>query len=320
MFALSHQEVDRGSFEVIVADDGSVDGSAGIAEQEGVIVIRQDHSGAAAARNLGAQQAQGQILLFTDADCEPSPDWIQRMLDPLSDSTVAGAKGIYRTRQNSLVARFTQAEYEEKYDCLAQKNQIDFVDTYAAAYRRDLFLESGGFDPNYLLDEDQEYSFRLAEQGHRLVFAPEATVYHRHTSTAWAYARRKIGLGRWKVRVLMRHPARAIRDSYTPWTQKAQIMLLPLALGAGVAALWGLLPWSLTVLTVILGLLSSLPLIAKAAGQGWQVALVAPALILVRAFSLGLGLAWGTAGLLRYRSGVSQDLVSLERVDPTRDG
>ncbi len=301
MLALSGQETEASSYKVIVVDDGSTDGSAQIASLKGVTVIRQDHTGAAAARNRGAQNAQGHVLLFTDADCEPSSDWIERMLQPFSDDAVAGAKGVYRTRQRSLVARFTQAEYEEKYDRLAQADQIDFVDTHAAAYRRELFLESGGFDPDYLLDEDQEFSYRLAQAGHRLVFAPKAVVYHQHPTTVWAYARRKIGLGRWKIRVHIRHPARAIRDSYTPWTQKAQIVLLPLTLGAVVAAVWGGLPWSVAIFAAFLGLASSLPLIVKASQQGWQVALVAPALILVRTLSLGLGLVWGVISMFKPR-------------------
>ena len=301
LLALSRQGIDANSYEVIVVDDGSSDRSAEIAGQGDVTVIRQGHRGAAAARNRGAQRAQGQILLFTDADCEPTSNWIECMLEPFSDGAVSGAKGVYRTRQDSLVARFTQAEYEEKYDRLAQADQIDFVDTHAAAYRREMFLESGGFDPDYLLDEDQEFSFRLAEAGHRLVFAPKAVVYHQHATTVWAYARRKMGLGRWKIRVHIRHPAKAIRDSYTPLTQKAQIVLLPLTLGAAVAAVWGGLPWSAAVLAAILGLMSSLPLIVKAGHQGWQIALVAPALILVRALSLGLGLVWGMAGMFALR-------------------
>ncbi len=301
MLALTGQGIEASSYEVIVVDDGSTDGSAEIASLQGVTVIRQGHAGAAAARNRGVQRAQGNILLFTDADCEPRFDWIERMLEPFVDDDVAGAKGVYRTRQNSLVARFTQAEYEEKYDYLARADQIDFVDTHAAAYRRELFLESGGFDPDYLLDEDQEFSYRLAQAGHRLVFAPKAVVYHQHATTVWAYARRKVGLGRWKIRVHIRHPARAIRDSYTPWTQKAQLVLLPVTLGAAVAAVWGMLPWSVAVFAAFLGLASSLPLMVKAGHQGWQVGLVAPALILVRTLSLGLGLAWGVASMFRLR-------------------
>jgi GT2 family glycosyltransferase len=148
-----------------------------------VTVIHQEHAGAAAARNRGARQARGQVFLFTDADCEPAHDWIEQMLAPLADPEVMGVKGLYRTRQRSAVARFAQAEYEEKYDRQKRVEQIDFVDTYAAAYRRGVFGAHGGFDPEFLLDEDQEFSFRLARAGCKLVFNPAAVVYHQHPGT-----------------------------------------------------------------------------------------------------------------------------------------
>jgi cellulose synthase/poly-beta-1,6-N-acetylglucosamine synthase-like glycosyltransferase len=293
--ALLAQTVDADGYEIIVVDDGSTDGSAGTAARYGVMVIQQEHAGAAAARNRGAQQANGQILLFTDADCEPLSDWIEQMLLPFADPGVVGVKGVYRTRQRSLVARFAQAEYEEKYCRLARSDRIDFVDTYAAAYRRDVFWEHGGFDDLFLLNEDQEFSFRLAQAGHKLVFAPEAVVFHQHPQTVWSYCWRKVQLGRWKVRVHVRHPAKVVRDSYTPWTQKAQIVLLPLTAVAILAATVGLTTWLIAAGLAVVSLLSTIPLMARSARQGWLVAIGTPALVALRALALGLGLSWGIA-------------------------
>ena len=299
--ALLAQTVEARDYEVIVVDDGSTDGSATAAAPYGVVVVRQDHAGAGAARNRGAQQARSSILLFTDADCEPLPDWVEQMLAPLGQADVVGVKGVYHTRQGSLVALFAQAEHDEKYDRLARTDRIDFVDTYAAAYRRDVFLAYGGFDQEFLLDEDQEFSYRLARAGHRLVFAPGAAVYHQHPGTIWGYAWRKAQIGRWKVWVHARHPGKAIRDSYTPWTQKAQIVLLPLACGAGMAANLALVPAGLAAVLAVLGLVTAIPLVVRAARQGWQVAMIAPGLVLLRALALGVGLMWGGLHLLGSR-------------------
>jgi cellulose synthase/poly-beta-1,6-N-acetylglucosamine synthase-like glycosyltransferase len=296
--ALAGQSTGETEYEVIVVDDGSTDGSAGVAARYGVQVIRQKNAGAAAARNRGAQLAQGAILLFTDSDCEPLPDWLEQILIPFADPRVAGVKGAYRTRQGSVVARFTQAEYEEKYERLARMDQIDFVDTHSAAYRRDVFLAQGGFDPDFLLDEDQELSYRLAEAGCRLVFAPLAVVYHQHPASVRRYARRKAELGRWKVRVLARHPSKAVRDSYTPWTQKAQIALLPVTGALALAVAVGWLPWVALIAPAAVGLASIIPLLIKAAQHGWEVAAAAPALALLRAVALSVGMAWGVVSLI----------------------
>jgi hypothetical protein len=135
----------------------------------------------------------------------------------------------------------------------------------------------------------------MAEAGHKLVFAPAAVVYHQHPATISRYFLRKMQLGRWKVRVLARYPSKALGDSYTPWTQKAQILLLPLVLGAAMAAVLGLAPWIVVALLAVFGLASIIPLLLKARQQGWQVAAATPVLAFFRALALDLGMAWGVA-------------------------
>jgi GT2 family glycosyltransferase len=300
--ALSDQTVGADTCQIIVVDDGSSDDSAGIAQRYRVTVLRQEHAGAGPARNLGARLAESPILLFTDADCQPQRDWIEKMAAPFESPEVAGVKGVYGTRQHSRVARFAQAEYEEKYKRQARLPLIDFVDTYAAAYRRDVFWAHGGFDPKFLLDEDQELSFRLSKAGHKLVLALDARVYHLHPDTVWRYFRRKLHLGRWKVPVHARHPRKALRDSYTPWSQKAQLALLPLFLGTATIAVAGGVSWLVPALLAAVGLVTTLPLLREAQRQGWDVAVVVPFLVLLRALALDLGLAWGTWSQLIGRS------------------
>ena len=139
--------VDR--FEIIVVDDGSTDGSAEVARSFGAPVVSQLNAGPAAARNHGAKMARGDVLLFTDADCAPDPDWIERMAGSFEIPEVAGVKGIYRTQQRGLVARFVQAEYEDKYDRMRSLETIDFVDTYSAGYRTEVFWAFDGFDVSF---------------------------------------------------------------------------------------------------------------------------------------------------------------------------
>jgi glycosyltransferase involved in cell wall biosynthesis len=297
--ALEHQTVPRGTYELIVVDDGSLDETtARVQAHEGVCLLPQVHAGPAAARNLGVEHARGDIALFTDADCEPARDWIEQMVIPFRDDSVVGVKGAYLTRQQEVVARFVQMEYEDKFDRMAREESIDFVDTYAAGYRRDVFVANGGFDPTFPVAsvEDQELSFRLADQGYKMVFAPEARVYHwGHPRSLWIYCRRKFKIGYWKVKVARRHPGKLLRDSHTPQILRVQILLAGLAglclLGG---FLWPALWWGLGI-SAILFLLTTLPFTSKAWGKDPLVAVVSPGLLLVRALALGTGFAAGLA-------------------------
>lgn len=308
LVALETQTLNRDRYEVIVVDDGSTDRTAEIARRHDVQLIRQPNAGPAVARNRGAQAAlrqaqdtaQGDLLIFTDADCAPAPDWIERMIAPFRrNPEVAGAKGVYRTRQRERVARFVQLEYEGKYARMARQDHIDFVDTYSAAYRRDVFLANGGFDAVFPTPsvEDQEFSFRLARKGYRLVFVPDAVVYHHHDTTLGEYWRRKFGIGYWKALLLRWHPERVVRDSHTPQVLKVQIGLVSLlSLSLLITPFWAPARWAALAVAAIF-FLTAVPFLLYVAHRDPAVAMVAPFLLLLRALALGAGLG---AGFFRF--------------------
>ncbi len=300
--ALAAQGFPSDEFEIIVVDDGSTDGTADIAARFSTVrLIHAEQRGAAAARNRGAREARGDLLLFTDADCEPTACWIETLCAALVAPRVVGAKGTYRTRQREWVARFVQLEYEEKYARMRRAATIDFIDTYSAAYRRDVFLANNGFDESFPTAsvEDQEFSFRLAEQGHAMVFAPDAIVYHQHAATLAAYARRKFRIGYWKVRVHRRHPGKMLHDAHTPATVKIQMGLFLVIVVAALAALVAPAALLLVSALVVAFALSAVPLIVFIARRDAPIALIAPLLILLRAAALGAG--WVAGSMMWFR-------------------
>lgn len=293
---LRQQTVDPAGYEIIVVDDGSDDNTGRIAQAAGAIVARKEKGGyAAAARNLGLRLAQGQIVCFTDADCEPANNWLEQLTLPLiQDPETVGVKGIYTTRQTSLVARFVQVEYEDKYDQLARQSRIKYIDFYSAAYRTQVLLNNGGFDEHFPNSEDREFSFRLASRGYKMVFQPSAIVYHLHADTLSRYFHKKVQNGYWTAQVVRRFPSHSADDSYTPGLMKWQLVLmglagltLPLLLLNGRAIL-------LPIFFFILFWLTTLPFIRKTWPKDSAVALIAPLLLVVRAVALGLGYTWGT--------------------------
>jgi glycosyltransferase involved in cell wall biosynthesis len=299
--ALAAQTYPADRLEIIVVDDGSPDATAAVAEAGGARVLRQANRGPATARNRGALAASGDLVLFTDADCVPTPTWVERMAAPFADPAVMGVKGAYRTRQRSLAARFAQCEFEDRYARQLRGPTIDMVDSYAAGFRRDFFLAAGGYDERFwhATTEDVEISYRMAEAGARLVFAPDALVYHTHPATLRRYLRVKFARGYWKLVVYRTYRGKAVRDSYTPQVMKLQSPLVAALLAlAGPAALWrpARRLWALTGLA-LLG--SALPFAVFAARRDPLVGVCAPLIVPLRALVIGLGTVAAMAGLGR---------------------
>ena len=296
--ALNGQTVPRDRYEIIVVDDGSTDRTAEVARQAGADrVLTIPHGGPSAARNAGVAAAQGEIVLFTDADCEPWPDWLDRMTAPFAAPEVMGTKGAYRTQQRALIARLVQLEYEFRYERMARLPSIDFIDTYAAAYRRELFLRYGGFPTDVPIPsvEDIDFSFRLARAGHRLVFVPDARVWHTHPSTLRAYLLRKARYGFWRGLLYLRHPEKRRGDTHTDPALKKQFVLIALAFLFLIAGLFGR-PLLLGVAGALAAFLwTTLPFVRWAWARDRAVALAWPWVTFLRGLFQGAGLTMGLA-------------------------
>lgn len=290
--------------EILVVDDGSKDNTADVVKSySGVRLLSQENAGPAAARNHGAREARGDLILFTDDDCEPAPHWLDAMLAPFSDPEVVGVKGAYRTRQKPLVARFVQAEYEDRYRLMARIRDIDFIDTYSAGFRRAHFLEMGGYDTDFPVAcaEDIELSYRMSAKGWKMRFAPLAIVYHQHPDSLVRYLKKKFKFAFWRVLAIRKNPRKAVKDSHTPQLMKLQLLFLPAVIAGALIDISARFSQSLSAVVVAAFLLTTFPFAFRSAAKDPMVGVVAPIILIGRSCCQFLGIICGIVRAQQFR-------------------
>lgn len=214
--------MEGGPFETVVVDDGSVDDTAKIVARDfpSVRLISIPPSGLSAARNTGAEAATGDILAFTDDDCEPDTEWLTRLSRAFLDPSVAAAGGPNlpppaRTPAEAVIRASPGAPSHVLLDDTAAEH----LPGCNIAVRKDVFNAVGGFDPVFrTAGDDVDFCWRLSDAGHRLAFVPGAFVWHWRRPSVRAFLRQQIGYGKAERLLLAKHPARFGKNGEARWT------------------------------------------------------------------------------------------------------
>jgi glycosyltransferase involved in cell wall biosynthesis len=194
------------AWELIVVDDGSVDGSPDRARVAGARVLHTPgaRSGPGVARNLGAGVARGEIVFFLDADVLVTPHIIAQVVAAFREEpTLAALFGSYDAGP---AATNFLSQYKNLFHHYVHQTSWSEATTFwsgCGAIRRSVFLELGGFDPAYKRPsiEDIELGYRLTRAGYSVRLCHDIQVTH---------------LKRWTARSLVMTD---IRDRGIPWTQ-----------------------------------------------------------------------------------------------------
>jgi glycosyltransferase involved in cell wall biosynthesis len=210
--SLGEQSFDASRFEVIVVNDASADGTAGVlnrmAERASFALRIVDGvgRGPAAARNLGWREASAPLIAFTDDDCVVTPAWLDELVDAADgDETIVQGRTDLAPGDAEKVGPFSRV--------LQITEPGPFFATCNVLYPRPLLERLGGFDEEFLTGEDTDLGWRAQETGAGYHFATAALVNHAVVDLG------PIGKLRWvfrwshAMRNLSSHPS--LRDSLT---------------------------------------------------------------------------------------------------------
>ena len=207
--------------ETIVVDDGSTDGTGDFVAKNfpWVRLLRLEASGLSHARNAGAAVAQGEILAFTDDDCEPDRDWLTRLRPIYEQGNFAAVGGPNlppppRTWEEAVVCAAPGAPSHVMLDDL----EAEHLPGCHLTVTRTAFEQIGGFDPQFhTAGDDVDFCWRLREAGYRLGFAPGAFVWHWRRPTIRTFLRQQLGYGAAERLLLAKHPSRFSKHGGARW-------------------------------------------------------------------------------------------------------
>lgn len=131
-----------------------------------------------AARNIGVEGTNAELVAFTDADCEPDPDWLERLHEGFTD-TVVGCAGVIAGPPNETMPAFAyRAMCFSEFMPGARPRLVRAAPVGNLMLRRDAVLGIGGFPDDIFGGEDLLLCRRLTENGQMIRICPQARVVH----------------------------------------------------------------------------------------------------------------------------------------------
>lgn len=181
--------------EVVIVDGGSTDQTFPLLQKLNrswkVLKVFTIPGNRSQGRNFGVAHSTSPIIAFTDAGCQPVPNWLFELVNPFSDSSVKVISGYYQGVGDNVFQK-SLITYCLVMPDVASKSEF-YPSTRSMAIRRSIFERVNGFNERIDPSEDFDLAHRLKRLGVNFVFAPEALVdWHPRknlSQAAWMFLR-----------------------------------------------------------------------------------------------------------------------------------
>ncbi|MEM8873699.1 MAG: glycosyltransferase [Planctomycetota bacterium] len=207
----SMERINYPDYEVVFVDDGSTDHTQDIlAKFPWVRNIKQTNKGLSVARNVGMEAAEGEIIVYTDSDCEADEDWLYQIALHLTRSDHVGIGGPNLIPdEGSWVADCVGLSPGGPTHVMIDDRTAEHVPGCNMAFYRWAALDVGGFDSQFRkAGDDVDFIWRLQNAGGSIGFASAAQVWHYRRNSIEAYLKQQRGYGEAEALLKFKHPDR----------------------------------------------------------------------------------------------------------------
>ncbi len=208
----------RDRYEVLVVDDGSVDGTDRLVRElqarlpMALRYFRQEKKGLSAAKNVGIRESKGEVLVFTDDDCLLEEEWLALIVQPFESPEIGVVGGPDRIPEASTPLA-TYIDYSVTSFIgtggVREGGTMRLAKYYPrgcnTAMLKSAVEKVGGFDETFKAGEDIELVYRVKRAGYSIAYAPEAFVWHKRRASFGTFLRQIFARGYWRAELGRRH-------------------------------------------------------------------------------------------------------------------
>jgi cellulose synthase/poly-beta-1,6-N-acetylglucosamine synthase-like glycosyltransferase len=222
--SLLTQDYPKDHVEILVMDGASKDNTIQIAEQLGIKVISLNLN-APAAYNYAQKIVCHPILGFVDSDAKVEQGWLKKLVIHLDEPMVAGVSGSIETwNQTNPWAKSIGYELKSRYQRIGK--YTNRIATMNLLLKRPIIEEAGGWAENLPSQYDTDFGYRIAKQGYKIAYEPDAVCYHYNRPTLKAFYRQQLQYGKNTLKLYLKHRKLAKGDEITDVGMNIQPLLL----------------------------------------------------------------------------------------------
>lgn len=233
----------EGKYEVIVVDGMSTDGTyealRTLQKKYHFKLKKNPRINAAAGRNIGIENAEGDYIAFIDGDAIAAHDWLEQIKSAFERSEAAGVGGpdllpedssetakMIGLVMTSPLASGGSLNPSTQHTMMEEERWVEHIPTVNLSLKREVFGRVGTFDECFVKGQDLELSYRIVQAGYKLFYSPKIKVVHYRKRRITDFAKQIYKWAKAKVAIIKKHGIHGITRHVYLWPTYALAIFL----------------------------------------------------------------------------------------------